>query len=60
MKEKTSKSSRCEEFINELLEEISDPVHKRLVQTYLVSNDPVRSMESELGKILIEVLNSED
>lgn len=48
-----------EEFLDELLAELSDPIHKRLIQTYR-GDDPVQSMESELGKILMEVLHRED
>jgi hypothetical protein len=54
-----SQYSSHEEYLDELLAELSDPVHKRLIQAYR-GNDPVQSMESELGKILMEVLNRED
>jgi len=55
----TLQHSSREEYLDELLAELSDPVHKRLIQAYR-GNDPVQSMESELGKILMEVLNRED
>ena len=48
-----------EKYLDELLAELSDPVHKRLIEAYQ-GDDPVQSMESELGKILIEVLRCED
>jgi len=48
-----------DEYIEELLAELSDPVHKRLIQAYR-GNNPLQSMESELGKILMEALNRED
>lgn len=48
-----------EEFLKEILEKTSDPLHKRLIQAY-EGDTPVDSMESELKKILIEVLNRED
>ena len=48
-----------EKYLDELLVELSDPVHKRLIEAYQ-GDDPVQSMESELGKILIEVLCCED
>lgn len=51
--------SSFEEYLDELLAELSDPVHKRLIQAYQ-GNDPVKSMESELGEILMEVLHHED
>jgi hypothetical protein len=50
---------RSEEFLSELLDELSDPVHKRLIEAYQ-GGDPVHSMEAELGKILLEVLRRED
>jgi len=55
----TLQNSSCEEYLDELLAELSDPVHKRLIQAYR-GDDPVKSMESELGEILIEVLYRED
>ena len=50
---------RHEEFLKELLAEISDPLHRRLVQAYQ-GDDPVKSMEEELSNILLEVLNREN
>ena len=55
----TSQDSPYRLIVQELLEELSDPVHKQLIQAYQV-DDPVRSMEDELGKILMEILNRED
>jgi hypothetical protein len=52
-------SSRSNEFLSELLEEITDPIHKRIINAYQ-GDDPVHSMETELGKILLEVLTHED
>jgi len=48
-----------EKYIEELLAMLSDPIHKRLIQAYQGS-DPVKSMESELGEILMEALHRED
>jgi len=48
-----------EKYIEEFLAALSDPIHKRLIQAYQGS-DPVKSMESELGKILLEALHCED
>jgi len=59
MDEPTSKDARRAEYLDELLKKISDPVHKRLIQAYM-GNNPVQSMESELGEILKEVLHLED
>jgi hypothetical protein len=55
----TSKSSRLEEFLAELQGNITDPIHLRLIKAYQ-SADPVTSMETELGKILMEVVKSEN
>ena len=49
----------CEKHLDELLAELSDPIHKRLIQAYQ-GDDPVQSMESELGRILMEILHRED
>jgi len=53
------KDSYREKYVEEFLSALSDAVHKRLIQAYQ-GNDPVESMESELGKILIEALHRED
>ena len=55
----TSQDFSCEKHLDELLSELSDPIHKRLIQAYQ-GDDPVQSMESELGKILMELLHRED
>jgi hypothetical protein len=55
----TSQHSSPEGYLDELLAQLSDSVHKRLIQAYR-GNHPVQSMESELGKILTEVLHRED
>jgi len=57
--EATSENSSREEYLDELLAELSDPIHKRLIQAYR-GDDPVQSVESELGNILLEVLHRED
>ena len=45
--------------LNELMVKVTSPIHKRLIQAYMGS-EPQKSMEDELGKILIEVLHRED
>jgi len=55
----SSEKSRREEFLDELQREVSDPLHRRLIKAYRGDN-PVQSMESELAKILFEVLRGED
>lgn len=57
--EVTPQESSEEQYLDELLAQLSDPIHKRLIQAHR-STDPVKSMESELGNILLEVLHSED
>lgn len=56
--EVSSEKSRREEFLDELQREVSDPLHRQLIQAYR-GDDPVQSMESELAKILFEVLRGE-
>ena len=46
-------------FIEEIVAQLSDPIHKRIIQAH-TSADPVQSMESEIGNVLLEVLNRED
>lgn len=59
MSESTLQESRFREYQAELLEKVSDDVHKRLVEAYQLKN-PVESMEDKLGEILLEVLQNED
>ena len=59
MDEVSSEKSRREKFLGELQRELSDSLHRRLIQAYR-GDDPVQSMESELAKILLEVLRRED
>lgn len=57
--EESGLESPAEGYVQGLLERLSDPVHKRLIEAY-GGDDPVGSMESELANILKEVLNRED
>lgn len=59
MKEVPSQDIRRAKFLEELEEQLSNPIHRRLIQACQGDN-PVQSMESELGKILLEVLHRED
>ena len=52
-------SSGQHQYLPELLEEVLNPLHRRLLEAYRES-DPVDSMENELGKILLEVLSHEN
>ena len=47
------------DFLLGLQAELTDPIHLRLIQAYEGDN-PVESMETELGEILMEVLRRED
>ena len=47
------------EYIDKLLSQLSDPAHKELIKAYRGTN-PLQSMEAMLGKILLEILHSED
>jgi len=50
-------------FIANLLNEVSNPVHRRLIEVYRNSSqtdDLVTGMENELGRILEEILDNED
>jgi len=57
--EASPQDSRLTELLEDLLKELSDPVHKRLIRAY-GGQDPVESMESELASILRELIASED
>ena len=57
--EKKIEHQRIKTYQAELIEELNNPIHKRLVKAYK-SSSPVNSMEDELGKILLEVLNDEN
>lgn len=56
-KDKSFQLRKREEFLEEVLREIPDPIHKRLIQAYKGDN-PVESMETELSKILSEVFTA--
>lgn len=48
----------CKTYLKELLGGVQDGVHKRLVEAYRGQN-PLESMESELRKIIMEVVEGE-
>ena len=50
------KDNKKEELLKELINNLSNPIHKRLIEAYK-SDNPLESMESELGKILLEIYN---
>lgn len=57
--EANSQDSPSERYRKELLAGLTNPTHKRLIEAYQGDN-PVQSMEAELGKILMEALHRED
>jgi hypothetical protein len=59
MNESTLQQTRFREYKAELLEKVSDEVHRRLIEAYQLKN-PVESMEDKLGEILLEVLKNEN
>ncbi len=52
-------TSRLELYLKELSELAEDPIHKKLIAAY-TSDNPKKSMEIELGRILNQVLKDED
>lgn len=59
MGKESARDSRRKKFLEEMQAELSNPLHKRLIQA-CEGDNPVERMESELGKILLEVLHRED
>ena len=57
--EKPRPESAGQGYVRQFLEQLSNPIHKRLIEAY-EGDDPVVSMESELGRVLREVLENED
>jgi len=52
--------SHREKYLGLLLDQLTSPLQKRLVGTYLKKSDAVKAMESELGEVLTEILDHED
>ena len=53
-----SQHSSVRKHLDNLLNKLPDPVHKRIIRAYRGDN-PTKSMESELQQILMEVLSRE-
>ena len=53
--EKASES----EYIDDVLQKLSNETHKKIIKAYR-GEDPVSSMESKLGKIIMAIVNRED
>jgi hypothetical protein len=54
-----SDNAKLQQYINELSAQTNDPIHIRLISAYIGAN-PKESIEEELGKILIEIIENED
>ncbi|MEW5941713.1 MAG: hypothetical protein AB1750_18780 [Chloroflexota bacterium] len=54
-----SSLDKIQEYKKELLDLVADPVLKEIIGAYSFPN-PVDQMETELDKILLEILNEED
>ena len=50
---------RKQEHLDELGREVAEAVHRRLLHAYR-GDEPLESMEAELGKILSEIVQHED
>ncbi|HUW96529.1 MAG TPA: hypothetical protein VMW58_12145 [Anaerolineae bacterium] len=57
--EKPTPESAGHGYVRQFLEQLSNPIHKRVIEAY-EGDDPVMSMESELVRVLREVLEDED
>lgn len=54
-----SSLDKIQEYKKELLDLVTDPVLKQIIEAYSFPN-PVDQMETELDKILLEILNEEN
>jgi hypothetical protein len=59
MQKESPQDCRRRKFLEEIQGKVADPVHKRLIQA-CQGDDAVASMEAELSKILLEILQHED
>jgi hypothetical protein len=57
--ENKANNARQKEIISDILSQLSDPLHKRIVNAY-GGEDPVDSMELELGKVLLDIWTDEN
>jgi len=55
----TNRKLRFKIYQNDLDARLTDEIHKRIIKAY-DNSDPVRAMENELGKILLEVLDDDE
>lgn len=47
------------DYIDGVLQRLSNETHKKIIKEYK-GEDPVRSMESKLGEIVMAIVNRED
>jgi hypothetical protein len=59
-KEAQGATSHRDSYLKQLHDSLADPLHKRLIAAYQKGDDPVISMETELGSALSEILSRED
>ncbi|NPV69780.1 MAG: hypothetical protein HPY55_03905 [Firmicutes bacterium] len=52
-------TSKRQGFIDSLIGQLKDPIHKRLVEVY-AGSEPITGVQAELDEILVEVLRHED
>ncbi len=57
--EEKPNNPKVAQYLSEVLENISNQRHRRIIQAYKGEN-PVQLMETELSEIVMEILNSED
>jgi hypothetical protein len=55
----TISEERIEEYKRELLQLVTNPDHRKLIEAYIHPN-PVENMEKVLGEILLEVLRNDE
>ena len=51
-------SSRRQEFMAELVAQVTDPLHRRLLEAY-TGDEPLKAMERTLREILTEMVSHE-
>jgi hypothetical protein len=59
IKEDKFKIAKQNEIINEIIELLTDPIHRRIVKAY-AGEEPKSSMELELSEVILEIWKDED
>ena len=61
MNNKTPKirKSKFSNYLSDLLAIIDDPFYVRILESF-IDSDPIKSMEDEVGNVLMEILENED